>query len=99
MTEEWSGARRNIEKRWGGAQHQSSLKRAAWWRAQLRCGGTPVEENRCEVVDERLLTEELLQNLRMKREGLWDGLPTTTVAVEKQGTMAGSLTSERRRWR
>jgi hypothetical protein len=29
-----------------------------------------VEENRCEVVDERLLTEELLQNLRMKREGL-----------------------------
>jgi hypothetical protein len=38
--------------------------------AQLRCGGTPVEENRCEVVDERLLTEELLQNLRTKREGL-----------------------------
>jgi hypothetical protein len=29
-----------------------------------------VEENRCEVVDERLLTEELLQNLRTKREGL-----------------------------
>jgi hypothetical protein len=31
--------------------------------AQLRCGGAPVEEGRRKVVDERLLTEELLRDL------------------------------------
>jgi hypothetical protein len=31
---------------------------------QLWCGGTSAEERRCEVVDELLLTKELLRDLR-----------------------------------